>query len=337
MTPLLRSTTNSFLLYLPGIVLVAIVTTAAYGLRTFPYVTVLSPMITAIFLGMLLANTSGVPVAAAAGMSLCGKRLLRIAVALLGLQITLGQIGDTGWSGILGAAVALASTFVFTVVLGRVMGVSRSLSYLLAGGVSICGASAAAAVGAATRAREEEIAYAIACVTVFGTVAMFGYPLLINVLGLGPEAYGQWIGYSVHEVAQVVAAGFQAGDVEGEAAIVAKLTRVMMLAPVVLVVAFVFNRASRGAVGGNKVSSTMPTFVVAFIVLALLNSFGLVPEQVRSAAVAATPVMLTAALGALGLATRFDHVYRHGLRPLALGAASSLFIAVVSLMWVKAF
>ena len=333
-----RSRAQPAFTYIPGLVLVAIVTAAAYGLRTFPDVSVLSPMITAIFLGMLFANTSGVPAAAGPGMGLCGKKLLRAAVALLGLQVTLDHVAGAGAAGIAGAAVALTTTFLFTLWLGRLMGVSRALTWLLAGGVSICGASAAAAVGSATRAREEEVAYAIACVTVFGTAAMFLYPLLMDVLGLGPSAYGQWIGFSVHEVAQVVAAGFQRGEVEGQAAVVAKLTRVMMLAPVVMCVAIAASRALRKETGERlSVARSFPVFVLAFIALAVANTLELVPAPVHAAGVAATPVLLTAALAALGLATRFEHVMQHGLRPLILAGASSLFIASVSLLWVKAF
>ena len=172
----------------------------------------------------------------------------------------------------------------------------------------------------------------------FGTVAMFLYPLLMDVLGLGPSAYGQRIGFSVHEVAQVVAAGFQRGEVEGQAAVVAKLTRVMMLAPVVMCVAMAASRALRKETGERlSVARSFPVFVLAFIALAVANTLDLVPAPVHAAGVAATPVLLTASLAALGLATRFEHVMQHGLRPLILAGASSLFIASVSLLWVKAF
>ena len=172
----------------------------------------------------------------------------------------------------------------------------------------------------------------------FGTVAMFLYPLLMDVLGLGPSAYGQWIGFSVHEVAQVVAAGFQRGEVEGQAAVVAKLTRVMMLAPVVMCVAIAASRALRKETGERlSVARSFPVFVLAFIALAVANTLDLVPAPVHAAGIAATPVLLTAALAALGLATRFEHVMQHGLRPLILAGTSSLFIASVSLLWVKAF
>jgi len=322
--------------YVPGLVLVVVITAAAYGLRGLPFLAVLSPMIMAILLGMIFANTSGVPAAALPGVSLCGKRLLRAVVALLGLQITLGDIAQVGLTGVLGAAISLTCTFIFTLWLGRLLGVRSELRYTLAGGLSICGASAAAAVGTTVRAKESDISYAIACVTLFGTIVMFLFPLMKGVLGLDSSAYGQWIGFSVHEVAQVVAAGFQHGETDGEIAVVAKLTRVMMLAPVVVIVALMAARRLRSAdAEGRPATAAAPAFVVAFIVLMIANGFGLVPDEVKEACAFATPIMLTAALAALGLGTRIDDIMRLGFKPLVLAGTSSLFIAGVGLLWVK--
>ncbi len=291
-------------------------------------------MITAILVGMLVANTAGVPPLAVPGIRLCGKRLLRAAVALLGLQLTIAQIGQIGVLGVASAAIALASTFVFTLWMGRLLGVDKGLRYLLAGGVSICGASAAAAVGAAVKAKDEDISYAIACITIFGTLAMFGYPLLKDSLGLDSLGYGQWIGLSVHEVAQVVGASFQGGMVDGEVAVVTKLARVLMLAPVVVCVSLLAMRGSAREGWGGTIG-IMPLFIVAFAGFVVMNSLGLVPDGLRSVMVGVTPVLLSAALGALGLGTHFADVRARGFRPLVLAGASTLFIACISLLLVK--
>ncbi len=320
--------------FLPGVILVAVVTAAAYGIHVMPFASVLSPMITAILVGMLVANTAGVPPLAVPGIRLCGKRLLRAAVALLGLQLTIVQIGQIGVFGLAAAVIALASTFVFTLWLGRLLDVDRGLRYLLAGGVSICGASAAAAVGSAVKARDEDISYAIACITIFGTIAMFGYPLLKAGLGLDAQGYGQWIGLSVHEVAQVVGASFQGGTVDGEVAVVTKLARVVMLAPVVVCVSLLATREpARDGLRGSL--SIVPMFIVAFGGFVAVNSLGIVPDGLRSVMADLTPVLLSAALGALGLGTHFAHVRARGLRPLVLAGGSTLFIACVSLLLVK--
>jgi uncharacterized integral membrane protein (TIGR00698 family) len=330
-----RSRALEFGAFIPGVVLVAVITAAAYGLRGLPYVSVLSPMITSILIGMLVANSTGVPASARPGLAICGKRLLRAAVALLGLQLTFTQVGQIGVTGVAEAAIALASTFVFTLLVGRFLGVERGLRYALAGGVSICGASAVAAVGSAVRARDEDVSYAVACITIFGTIAMFLYPVLKSIVGLEASPYGQWVGLSVHEVAQVVGASFQGGSLDGEIAIVTKLARVMMLAPMVIVVSLLATRRVNTESNNLPGATPFPIFIIAFIVLVFLNSFGLVPAAVHDTAISITPILLSAALGALGLGTRFDQIRARGIRPLALAGLSTLFIASVSLLMVK--
>lgn len=322
--------------YAPGLVLVAVITASAYGLRHLPFVSTLSPMISAIFVGMLFANTVGFSAAANAGIGLAGKRLLRLAVALLGLQLTFGQLAAIGLKGIAFAAAALLLTFFFTLWAGRALGVDRKLSLLLAAGTSICGASAIAGANAVTRADDEDVSYAVACITLFGTLAMFLYPFLQAAFDLSPHAYGLWIGLSVHEVAQVVGAGFQGGDLAGQTAVITKLARVMMLAPLVIGLALFMTRSAANPTGRRAAGAQIvPVFIVGFLLLAMLNSFALVPEDIRAPIVATTPVLLTAAMGALGLGTNFNRLRQRGLRPLMLAAAATLFIAATGLLLIK--
>lgn len=320
---------------IPGIVLVAIITASSYGLRNLPFVSSLSPMITAIFLGMVFANTVGFPASADPGISVAGKKLLRLAVALLGLQLTFGQLAGIGVTGLASVAVVVISTLLFTVWMGRLLGVDRKLSLLLAAGNAICGASAIAGANAVTRARDEDVSYAVACITVCGTVAMFLFPFMNAMLGLDPQSYGLWIGLSVHEVAQVVGAGFQGGEAAGQIAVVSKLARVMMLAPVVVALALSVARLERNSTGGPAVTQIVPFFIIGFLLLVTLNSFGFVPEQVRAPIVEATPVLLTAAMAALGLGTSFARLKQRGFRPLLLSAIASLYIAGAGLLLVN--
>lgn len=319
----------------PGLVLVAVITASAYGLRHLPFLSALSPMISAIFVGMLFANTVGFPTAANAGIAIAGKSLLRLAVALLGLQLTFGQLAGIGVRGLAFAAAALFLTFFFTVWMGRMLGVDRRLSLLLAAGTSVCGASAIAGANAVTRADDEDVSYAVACITLFGTIAMFLYPFLQTILDLRPQAYGLWIGLSVHEVAQVVGAGFQSGEVAGQTAVVAKLARVMMLAPLVVGLVVFAARPANDRSSGRVGVQMVPFFIVGFLLLALFSSAGLLADQIRAPIVSATPVFLTAAMGALGLGTNFAKLGQRGFRPLVLSAIASLFIAVVGLLLVK--
>lgn len=317
---------------LPGIALAATIAAAAFGMRLLPGVGVLSPMILAILVGILLHNLVGTPLRARAGVAFTMRRILRVAIVLLGLQLTLGQVADVGALGIALIALTLVATFVFTKAAGRALGVDRGLAELIAAGTSVCGASAVIACNTVTRAHDEDVAYAVACVTVFGSIAMFVYPLLPAALGLDTGQYGLWAGASIHEIAQVVAAGYQQGQAAGEAATVAKLSRVLMLAPLVLGLG-VLARARGGAQGGKV---PMPWFVLGFVAMMLVASFMPPPPVLKSAIVTTTTFMLSMALAAMGMETDLRKLRAKGLRPLALGAVSFAFISVFALTLVKA-
>lgn len=319
---------------LPGVTLVAIVTGAAYGLRQVPGLSALNPMFSAMVVGMLFANFTTVPPLAVPGVQLLGKKMLRLAVALLGLQLTLAQVFEVGITGMLLLALIVALTYGFTLLAARWLGVSPGFARLLAAGTSICGASAIAAANSVEQAREEDVSYAIACVTLFGTLAIVLYPMVATLVDMDVLAFGFWTGASVHEVAQVVATGFQHGPEAGEFAVVVKLSRVLLLAPVLITAALLASRRLRKDASGMPLqkSQIFPVFVAGFIVLMLANTAGIVPEAIRGGIVQTTPVMLTAALGALGVGTRFEALRAKGARPLLLAALATAFISSAALL-----
>jgi uncharacterized integral membrane protein (TIGR00698 family) len=235
----------------PGLLLTSGIAPAAFGLRALPGVSVLSPMILAIFMGITFHNLVRTPAWTKPGVVFSLRRVLRVAIILLGLQLTAQQVIAVGGTGLAVILTTLLSTFIVTTWAGRLLGVDGKLAQLIAAGTSICGASAVIATNTVTDARDEDVAYAIACVTVFGSVAMFSYPLLLGVLHLTPHAFGLWAGSSIHEIAQVVAAAYQDGSQAGDFATIAKLTRVMMLAPVVLSLGLLVR--SRGSQARAKV------------------------------------------------------------------------------------
>lgn len=213
---------------IPGIAVAGTIALIAYGLRHIPGLGAFSPLILAILIGILVRNLVGTPSFARAGISFSLRHLLRLAIVLLGFQLTLGQIAELGTTGLLIVATTLLATFAFTVAAGRTLGVDRKLSELIAAGTSICGASAIIAANSVVEGSDEDVAYAIACVTIFGSIAMFVYPLIPGLLHLDFQAYGLWSGASIHEIAQVIAASFQNGQRAGEIGTVAKLARVHM-------------------------------------------------------------------------------------------------------------
>lgn len=316
----------------PGIVLVAMITGVAFSARNVSGFALFSPMILAVVAGMIYSNVLGTPAHAKAGIAFSQRRLLRFAIVLLGFQLTLGQVVSIGAGGVGIVALTLGSTFLFTITLGRLIGVDAKLAQLIAAGTSICGASAIVATNIVTDARDEDVTYAVASITLFGTVAMLGFPLLAPLLGLDQHAFGLWAGASIHEVAQVIGAGFQNGTQSGEIATVAKLTRVAMLAPMVIALGLMARRKSSNQ---SAARPPMPWFVAAFVAVVALNSLVSVPAEVKSAMALATTIMLTMGLAAMGLQADISQLRSRGLRPLALAFSAFLFIGCFSLMLVK--
>lgn len=320
----------------PGLILTGLITAAAYGLRELPEVSTFSPLILAIVAGMLFHNMIGTPARAKAGVTFALRKILRFAIILLGLQLTAAQIAEVGATGLAVIALTLIATFVFTTWLGQMLGVGKGLAQLIAAGTSICGASAVIATNTVTNAHDEDVAYAVACVTVFGSIAMFVYPLLPGLLHLDPRAYGLWSGASIHEIAQVIAAAFQDGRQAGEFGTIAKLSRVAMLAPMVITLGLMATRRDRRSVVTNASGRPpMPWFVLGFVAMVGINSVIVIPPDVKSIIVTVTTILLTMALAAMGLETDIAKLRAKGLRPLLLGAAAFLFIATFSLMLVK--
>jgi uncharacterized integral membrane protein (TIGR00698 family) len=174
----------------PGILLTGTIAAAAFELRNFSGIAALSPLIIAIVLGLVFHNTVGTPAAFKPGVVFSMRRVLRFAIILLGLQLSLLQLVEVGGAGLGIILLTLASTFLFTVWLGRRLGVDRKLVELIAAGTSICGASAIVATNTVTRSADEDIAYAVACVTVFGSASMLLYPALQGLLQLPPMPLG---------------------------------------------------------------------------------------------------------------------------------------------------
>jgi uncharacterized integral membrane protein (TIGR00698 family) len=320
---------------LPGLFLTFTIAAAAFELRNLSGIGVLSPLIIAIVLGMAFHNTVGTPGKFKPGVMFSMRRILRFAIVLLGLQLSLAQVFAVGTAGLAIIAMTLGATFTFTVWLGRRLGTDHKLAELIGAGTSICGASAVIATNTVTRTSDEDVAYAVACVTVFGSVSVLLYPALVGLVRLTPHAFGLWVGASIHEIAQVVAAAFQNGTDAGNFGTVAKLSRVMLLAPMILVLGYV-KAKRRQAIGDHVRQSAaqavpMPWFVLGFLAMMLFNSLDLIPVAGKAYLVQATTFLLTVALGAMGLETDVRKLRAKGWRPLLVGAGSWLFISVFSL------
>ncbi|OSY35600.1 MULTISPECIES: YeiH family protein [Pseudonocardia] len=308
---------------LPGLALIAAGTAVAWGVNSaLPAVSALTA---AVVLGVIAGQW--LPESTRTGIGWATKRFLRVGVVLLGLQLGLAQVFGLG-IGIVAAVVAtVLITFVGTLALGRLLGVSRGLSLMVATGFSICGASAIAAMDSVTDTRREDVATGVALVTLYGSAAIALVPLLGTTFGLGPEGLGSWAGLSVHEVAQVVAAASPAGAAAVSIAVIVKLTRVVLLAPMVAGVGLV-ERRRRDVVAGKR-PPLIPLFVLGFLAMMLVRSSGHVPASVLTVVQVVTTLLFAAALFGLGTGVRLGQLVRSGGRGLILGALSTVLIAAV--------
>lgn len=316
---------------IPGLALSAAVALAAIEIskNTWLLSHGFSALTVAIVLGMLIGNTVFPRMAAncGSGVAFSKQNLLRLGIVLYGLRLTFQDISQVGVSGVIIDACMLTSTFALAYFIGvKLFKLEPNAVMLIGAGSSICGAAAVMATEPVLRARSEQVTVAVSTVVVFGSVAIFLYPLLHELSFLhGRADFGVYIGSTVHEVAQVVAAARSIDDHTANTAVIAKMVRVMMLAPFLLILSAYMQRgktaSASSASSNHKTSRTagIPWFAFAFIGVVAVHSLVSIPAAVNSALLDADTFLLAMAMAALGLTTHLSSVRRAGMRPLLLG------------------
>jgi uncharacterized integral membrane protein (TIGR00698 family) len=317
---------------LPGIALSALLAAAAMQLGSIGWLQShgMSALTVAIAVGLVVGNTLYARIAGVseAGVTFSKQTLLRAGVVLYGLRLTLHDVGQVGLAGVLIDALVLTSTFLIAVWLGtRVLGLDRETSMLIGAGSAICGAAAVMATEPVVRAKAGNVAIAISTVVLFGTVSMFTYPALYALITHGSFAasarsFGIYTGSTIHEVAQVFAAGRSVSEGVANTAVITKLVRVMMLAPFLIVLSAWIGRGTRQHAAGRRAPAvSIPWFAVAFIGVVLLNSVASIPAPTLAVATNLDTLLLAMAMVALGLGTQISALRTAGPKPLFLGAA----------------
>lgn len=291
-------------------------------------------MLFALLLGMafhfLSDDTTCVP-----GIEFCASTLLRIGVALLGARVSLDQLLSLGTDTLVIAPLLVAGTILAGVILARLLGRSTQFGLLAGGAVAICGASAALAIAAVlprNEASERDTLFTVIAVTALSTFAMVVYPILFSALDYDEAQVGFLIGMTIHDVAQVVGAGYAVSPEAGDVAVFVKLLRVTLLPVIVLILSLSY-RKSRSE--GAHQASPVPLFVIAFAAIMGLNSFGLIPEPVVEASNSASRWLLITAIAALGVKTSLKSVASLGPRHLAVAVITTLVLlgAAIGSLW----
>ncbi|MCI6556446.1 YeiH family protein [Schaalia hyovaginalis] len=303
------------------------------------FVPILSAMLVAILLGVIARNALPLPASLEPGLAFAAKRLLRVGVVLLGLQLIVSDIVALGAGMILVVVAVVAAGMGSTLLIGRAMRLSLTQTLLVAGGFSICGAAAVAAVDGVIETKErEEVVTAVGLVVIFGTLMIPIVPILGALIGFAPLTTGLWAGASTHEVAQVVAIGGALGEEALAGAVVVKLARVLMLAPVMAGISLWRRHAIRagrelpgmGAEGGT-LPPIMPAFVGGFILMVLIRWLGVVPASALAPLKILQTALLASAMFALGTGVRLRDFAKVGPRPFVLAAASTLVVGLTAL------
>ena len=320
---------------LPGTLLAGVVAMAATLVSTLhggPQ------LLYALFFGVAFHYLSSDP-KAKPGIEFCSRNVLRLGVGLLGARITASQIAGLGWSTAAIVIGAVVTTLLVGYFLGKRLGLNRAQGVLSGGSVAICGASAALAISSVlprTKESERFTLMVVVTVTVLSTIAMVTYPLIARALDLPPELAGLFLGGTIHDVAQVVGAGYMIDHATGDYATIVKLFRVSMLAVVVVVVSAMFKtereQAEReiAASGGNAVvkkQPLVPWFLWVFVALVAVNSLGFVPAEVGKGLSDFSRLCLVVAIAALGIKTSFQQLAKAGWRPFTLLLVETLWMA----------
>ncbi len=319
----------------PGLLLCLLLALAAIQLGSLPWLAAhgLSALTVAIVLGMVVGNSfySRFAVVAGQGVTFSKQMLLRTGIVLYGLRLTLQDIGHVGVAGVLIDALVLSSTFGLSLLLGtKLFKLDRTTSMLVGAGSAICGAAAVMATEPVLKAHAEKVTVAVSTVVVFGTFAIFLYPALYalnahwGVVAPGANAFGIYAGSTIHEVAQVVAAARSVSPETADIAVIAKMVRVMMLAPFLILLSTWLAREGKTKLGaaahGNKPGLAIPWFAFLFIGVVIAHSFITLPAQWVAQANNIDTLLLAMAMAALGLTTHVSAIRAAGVKPLLLGA-----------------
>jgi len=350
---------------LPGVALTAIIAAVAIGVGTVTPA-VVSGVLVALLIGLTIANIRPVPEVLTPGVDVAAKRILRVGVALLGARLTLGDVAAIGVPSLAVVVATMTTAFVTVAVVGRMAGISPQLGILVGTGTAVCGNSAIVAASPIIEAEDRQVSYAVATITIFGTIALVVFPLIGRAVDMPDEVFGIWAGLAINDTSQVVAAGAAYSERALEHATVVKLVRNALMGPILigLTVWMRGRRRTDGPAGDptadaqgtgseprpatgtdptgpttmltaarllGTVRSAVPGFVVAFIVLAAIRSAGLISDQVADVLGTVSAIAITVAIAGVGLKTRVAELTTVGARPVVVGLAAATALAIVAL------
>jgi uncharacterized integral membrane protein (TIGR00698 family) len=299
-----------------------------------------SEVLVAVLLGLLVANLMGLPKSTAPGLKLCIQRILRIGIVLIGVRLNLVDVARIGLGALGLVLVCMTVAFAFAVLMGGALRLPPRLALLIGVGTAVCGNSAIIATAPVIKAEEREVGFAVATITLFGTLAVFLYPFIGRALHLADPVFGVWAGVAVNDTSQVVAASAAYSAVARDVATVVKLVRNTLMAPLIILIAWWWSRreaAISGDVARKGALKAFPLFVLGFLLMALLRTIGIIPREAVGPIDEVAKGCILVALAGVGLSTRLGQIRSVGATPFYLGLGTAVLLAGLSLLLIVTF
>ena len=327
---------NGFVKIIPGFGAACILAFIARYIESILPIHIIGASVIALLLGMLINNFYK-PACLSAGLKFTSKKVLKLAIILLGASLSVNVILSVGKMSLMVMVFTLLTCFGGGYFVGKALGLNWKLSNLISAGTGICGGSAIAAIAPVIDAEDKDIAYAMSATFLFDMAMIILFPIMGRWIGLSDMAYGLWAGTAVNDTSSVVAAGYAFSEGAGDFATMVKLTRTLSIIPTVLVFTFINLRIKRkqsiDTNAGKKVNvmKLFPWFIVGFIGLAIINSLGFIPVNVSACAKDISKFLMVSALAAIGLGTSFKEVRKSGFAPMMHGFIISALVVVVAI------
>lgn len=332
----MKKLAKTYLEILPGLIISLLLAMVAKIIEGLLPIHVIGASVIALFLGMII-NSFFRPKWMKAGLKFTSKKVLKLAIILLGASLSVNVILEVGKMSLMVMVFTLLTCFGGGYFIGKAFGLDWKLSNLISAGTGICGGSAIAAIAPVIDAEDRDIALAMSATFIFDMAMIVLFPIMGRALGLSDMAFGLWAGTAVNDTSSVVATGYAFSEAAGDFATMVKLTRTLSIIPTVLVFAFVNLRLKKknniSTDGQKKVNvlKLFPWFIVGFVALAVVNSFGVIPAGVSSVAKDVSKFLMVSALSAIGLSTSFGEFKKAGIAPMLHGFIISALVVVVAL------
>lgn len=314
----------------PGVLFTLLLAFIAYLLGG--YFPLLGGAVIGILLGVFINNVFHVPSVFYNGIDFVMKKILKLAIMLLGFSFQFTDILNVGKSSLVIVLFSVISGLMFTYFIGILLGLRGNTSLLIGSGTAICGSTAIVTISPIIKAKEEELTYAVNTIFAFNVLAILIYPVIANLLQMTDVHFGIWAGAAIHDTSSVVAAGYAFSDEAGEVAIVVKLVRTLMLIPLALLIALYYSMKNRGHVGERtKLRNMFPYFILIFVLVALLNSVFDIPATFSDSMTWLAKFFIVMVMVSVGLKTDVRKIKQVGFKPLVVGLIASVLIGVISI------